>query len=125
MNETCAPIRFRIIENPEPDYNIEEVIKEYLDTELTTQEIKKKHSLTTGKYSQVLMEVKRRGLPLRSSWHHQSKCKYYYYKGDGYYAVKRVFKGKAYYFGYFKTEEEAKERVKELWDNGWDGFLTP
>lgn len=114
-------IKFHIIENSEPDYNLEEVIKDYLNTELSTTEIKQKHKITTRKYTKILNEIKKRGLPLRNTKHNSLNCKYYYFN-KGYWFVKRVFNQKTYYFGTYKSEEEAKARVKELRENNWNGL---
>lgn len=115
-------MNFRIVENPDNDFDLEAVIRDYQNLDISTKEIKEKYDITTGKYQQVIAEIKKRGIPLRSRL--PRHCKYYHYrKYDGYYVVKRVFRGKAYYFGYYKTEAEAQARVEELHENNWEGLV--
>lgn len=115
-------MNFRIIENPDNDFDLEAVIKDYQNWDIPTSEIKEKYQITSRKYKQVIAEIKDRGIPLRPRL--PLHCKYYYYKKyDKKWVVKRVFDGKAYYFGYYRTEEEAEARVKELRENNWGGLL--
>lgn len=52
------------------------------------------------------------------------KPKYYsFVKNENAFQVQKVIDGKKVYFGYYKTEEEAKARVEELKNNNWDGLL--
>lgn len=116
-------MNFKVVENSRPDYDVEEVIKDYLNTELSTIEIKQKHKITTKKYTKILNEIKKRGLPLRNAKHNSRKCKYYSFI-QGYWVVKRIFNQKTYYFGKYRSEEEAKARVNELRENNWNGLLN-
>lgn len=51
-------VSFNIIENPEPDYDIEEVIKDYKALILTSEEIRRKHGISCGKWHTIIKEIK-------------------------------------------------------------------
>ena len=44
-------------------------------------------------------------------------------RGIPYWVVKRTFNKEIKYFGYYKTEAEAQQRVKTLNENNWNGLL--
>ena len=119
-------MNFNIIENPRDDYNLDEIIQDYTNLELPVTKIREKYGLSQGKWERILKEMREKDVPIRDKHYNRylKLGKYYYYnKKLGLYHIIRVFKGKHYSFGYFKTEKEAQERVEELHENGWDGLL--
>ena len=113
-------MKFRIIEKPEPTYDIEEVLKDYTETDLPVKEIREKYGISQGQWLTILKHWKREGVTMRG----YNKPKFYRYeKRYKRYVVNKTIKSHAYYFGSYRTEEEAKARVRELEENNWNGLL--
>ena len=115
-------MNFRIVENPDPGYDLEEVKKDYLNPEIPVKDIKKKYGITNGTWVTILKHWKKEGVPLRSP-RNRDKIPKYYGKNRGRYYVTRMIKGRNYSFGGYATEEEAQAKVKELEANSWNGLL--
>lgn len=63
-------------------------------------------------------------LPLEYQEKLSRKPKYYtFIKNENAFQVQRFIGGVKVYFGYYRTEDEAKARVEELKNNNWDGLL--
>ena len=59
-------MNFKIVENPEPDYNIEEIIQDYQNLDLTVKEIREKHGIGKSRWDKnILNQIRERGVPLR------------------------------------------------------------
>lgn len=117
-------MKFNIIENPDPGYNIEDVQKDYQNPDITVKEIREKYGITPGAWKNILRHWKNEGVPLRSNCRLTRKPNYYTLdKRYGIWYVQRTVKNRCYRFGGYKTEEEAKARVEELHENNWEGLL--
>lgn len=109
-------VNFNLIEGDyNPNFPYDTVKKEYRDG-LPVKEIRKKHGLNNGQWSRFLKELKSEGFPLRGD----NPRFYIHDKTRRMYKVERVINGKRVFFGYFKTEEEAQARVKQLKENNWE-----
>ena len=115
-------MNFNIIENPEPEYNIEEIIQDYNNYNIRVSEIQAKHGITRSTWhNTILRKLREHKVPLRDPRIHYKPR--YYYKIGKRYRVQRVINGKCKYFGYYNTIEEAQAKVKELEENNWNGLL--
>ena len=113
-------MKFKVVENHQPSYDIEEVKKDYTETDLPVKEIRAKYGISQGQWLTILKHWKREGVTMRG----YNKPKFYRYeKRYKRYVVNKTIKSHAYYFGSYKTEEEAKARVRELEENNWNGLL--
>ena len=121
-------MEFKVVENHQPNYDIEEVKKDYTETNLSVKQIREKYGISRGQWHTIRKHWKREGVPMRGRNYCSRKgsifTTYYYPHGDtGRYVILRSIGGKSYYFGICKNEEEAKARVKELKENNWNGLL--
>ena len=108
-------MNFRIVENPDPGYDLEEVKKDYLNPEIPVKEIIRKYGITPGTWLTILKHWKTEGVPMRSNHNRTKTPRYYYFNNrTKKWHVNRCIRGKQYNFGSYKTEMEAKERVKGL-----------
>ena len=117
-------MNFNIIENPDPGYNIEEVIKDYMNMDIPVKDIKEKYGITKGRWQTLLKHFKDEGIPMRTNNRLNTPPKYYT-KDKRYnrWYVQRTIRGHQYGFGAYATEEEAQARVQELHENNWNGLL--
>ncbi len=119
-------VSFRIVENPVEDYDLDEIIRDYQNLELSVHDIRLKYGFTRSNWRSVLRCMQEQGVVLRSKdkgSKAQQKGRYYYRRPYGGFIVKRVINGIVYHFGTYWSEDEAKARVEELNGNGWDGLL--
>ena len=121
----ATDVHFKIIEG---DYALhfpyEKIKEDYYNSDILVREIMAKYQLSKGDWKRIREQIKKEGLPLKTSYNRLGTGKYYYYdKKRGDWKVQRHFKRKTVFFGYYSSEEEAKERVEELKRNGWDGYL--
>ena len=121
-------MKFKVVENHQPDYDIEEVKKDYTETDTPVKEIRAKYGISQGQWLTILKHWKREGVTMRGRNYCSRKgsifTTYYYPHGNtGRYVILRSIGGKSYYFGICNNEEEAKARVKELQANNWNGLL--
>ena len=113
-------MKFKVVENHQPAYDIEEVKKDYTETNLSVKQIREKYGISQGQWLTILKHWKREGVTMRG----YNKPKFYRYeKRYKRYVVNKTIKSHAYYFGSYRTEEEAKARVRELEENNWNGLL--
>ena len=113
-------MKFKVVENHQPDYDIEEVKKDYTETDTPVKEIRAKYGISQRRWVTILKHWKREGVTMRE----YKKPKFYHYeKRYNRYVVNKTINSHGYYFGSYKTEEEAKARVKELQANNWNGLL--
>lgn len=119
-------MKFNIIENAEPDYNLQEIIKDYKNLNLTVEEIREKHNISRGTWQTIIKHMKKEDVPLRGYKRKKASIKgkhYCFNRLSKRYRVQRVINGEYYHFGVYATEKEAQERVEELHRNRWDGLL--
>ena len=91
--------------------------KDYKNLKLSLNELTKKY---TPYYKRLRREYEARGGKIRKFKRRNGYGNYYYYnKKAGKYIVARRINNKVTYFGSYKTENGAKNRVKELNENGW------
>ena len=120
-------MNFNIIDGTD-DLDYDMVLQDYQNLELSVREIKEKHGITDGKWQRITKQWREQGITLRSKYHRTGypvytfRCKNYTLN-NGRYKVYKEINGKKHYFGTYETEEEAKAKVKELWDNNWNGLL--
>lgn len=118
-------MNFRIVENQSvhDTYDLNELIEDYKNMELTVKEIREKYDLTRGQWCTVLKRIKEQGVPLRSASYRNAKY-YHFNKQENKFKVERILNGVDCYFGTYRTEKEAKARVDELNANNWEGLLV-
>ena len=58
-------MNFRVVENPEPEYDINEVIKDYTNLKLTVKQIREKHGIGRTRWQNILKEMEEKGVTLR------------------------------------------------------------
>ena len=66
-------MNFKVIENADPTYNLDEVIKDYTNTDLTVAEIQKKHNITRGQWKNLMKKFHKNGVPTRPRGRHTRK----------------------------------------------------
>ena len=117
-------MKFNIIENPERNYDPEEVKREYQDWNIPVKDIQEKYDIHRSEWRTLLKQWSEEGIPLRSNRNRNSTPKYYT-KDTRYdsYRVMRTINSRRRYFGSYPTEEEAQKRVQELEANNWEGLL--
>lgn len=119
-------MNFTLKQTPYYSYNMDELIKDYENMELSVNEIKEKHNIGSGAWQTVLKRLKEQGVPMRG-YNKPSgvrKARYYYWdKHTQSWRVYKFINGKQLGFGGYRTEKEAQARVKELKKNNWDGLL--
>lgn len=118
-------MNFRIVENQSvhDTYDLNELIEDYKNMELTVKEIREKYNLTVGQWHTVLKRIKEQGVSLRGASYRNAKY-YSFNKQYNHFRVHRVINGVHYRFGAYRTEKEAKARVDELNANNWEGLLV-
>lgn len=119
-------MNFNINENP--DYNLtdyESIKKDYISSDLTVKEIQTKYSLEKRDWNEFLRQIKSENIPVRdgSTWYKQVKNYCYNIKSKKW-EVYKYINYKRYFFGGYKTEKEAQNRVEELKRNNWEGLLN-
>ena len=119
-------LNFNIIDGVDvhKTYDFEELKKDYLDMNNSVNDIMEKYGFSSGQWVNARKRLEDAGVPLRGTHTKQMRtAKHYIYdRRRNRYKVCRNIGGKHYYFGVYKTEEEAKARVQELRDKGWDGL---
>lgn len=118
-------IIFNIIEG---EYNLpfpyEEIKEDYYNSNLLVREIRNKYKLSPGDWKIFCEQIKKEGLPLKTSYCRLGTGKYYYWdKNRGMFKVQRHIGDNTIFFGYYPTEDEAQARVEELHDCQWNGLL--
>ena len=75
-------MKFKVVENYQPDYDIEEVKKDYTETDLPVKEIRAKYDISKGQWLTILKHWKREGVTMRGRNHCSRKgsifTTYYY-----------------------------------------------
>ena len=66
-------MKFNIVENADPTYNINEVIKDYTNTDLTVAEIQAKHNITRSQWKNLMKKFHKNGVPTRPRGRHTRK----------------------------------------------------
>ena len=66
-------MKFNIIENSLPDYDIDEVIQDYTNTDLTVKEIKQKHGISQSQWKNLMKKFHKQGIPTRPRGRHTRK----------------------------------------------------
>ena len=112
-------INGKIIEGDYSKYN--EFVELYNNYDINVLEIKRivGHNIYTKLRREALIngDIKPRPFNLR----HNKNYKYYHFdKGSGKYRVRKVKNGKYMSFGFFDTEDEAKDMVRRLKEVDWD-----
>ena len=69
-------MNFKVIENADPTYNIDEVIKDYTNTDLTVAEIQKKHNITRSQWKNLIKKFHKNGVPVRKKGRQLKRKKY-------------------------------------------------
>ena len=112
-------VNYRIIEGDYSKYD--EFVRLYNDYSLDVLEIKKQ--IGNNIYSKLRKEALEKGdiKPRPFNLRRNVKYKYYHYDKDRkQYRVRKVKNGKYMSFGFYDTEEEAKEKVEQLLAVDWD-----
>lgn len=119
-------MNFNIKQTEYCPYNMEELIQDYNNLDLSVQEIKEKHNITSGGWQTVLKRLKEHGITMRGYNKRQCmrKAKHYYYdRSIKAYRVHKYIGDEHYLFGSYKTEKEAQSRVEELKESNWGGLI--
>ena len=98
----------------------EDFVRDYNDYSLSASSIRKR--LGNAKYTRYYKKGIQSGDINRRPSGLKFNTNYIYYHFDknmGKFRVHKVIKGKYYNYGYYDTEEEAKEKVKECKENNW------
>ena len=66
-------MNFRVVEKAESEYDIDEVIKDYTNTDLTVAEIQKKHNITRSQWKNLIKKFHKNGVPTRPRGRHTRK----------------------------------------------------
>ena len=66
-------MNFKVIENADPTYNIDEVIKDYTNTDLTVTEIRQKHGISQSQWKNLMKKFHKQGIPTRPRGRHTRK----------------------------------------------------
>ena len=66
-------MNFRVVENTELEYDIDEVIKDYTNTDLTVAEIQAKHNITRSQWKNLIKKFHKNGVPTRPRGRHTRK----------------------------------------------------
>ena len=112
-------VNFRIIEGDYSKYD--KFVEMYNNRKISTEYIKRK--LGVAFYNKYRGEALRNGdiEPRPLSLKINNNFKYYHYdKVKKKYRVRKVKNGKYMSFGFYDTEEEAKQRVEELKKINWN-----
>jgi len=102
-------MNFRIVEGVQDDFSniYDDFERDYLDTALINDELRKKYDLSKKNFQKLSSEVKQKhGLKKRPS-----RPIYYYKHNTGYYISKKI-DGKRHYIGHVPTEELAIHAVE-------------
>ena len=66
-------MKFNIVENADPTYNIDEVINDYTESDLTVAEIQAKHNITRSQWKNLMKKFHKNGVPTRPRGRHTRK----------------------------------------------------
>lgn len=66
-------MNFNIIENPEPRFDIDEIINDYTMTDLTVTEIRQKHGISQSQWKNLMKKFHKQGIPTRPRGRHTRK----------------------------------------------------
>ena len=118
-------MEFNIVESKTLNY--EEVKQAYLNG-IRGNRLRKKFGIGRSQYTRLLNRFREDGIiiPKKGNVAINNTPKYYYNNicnGIPYWTVSRTINYKHHYFGHYKTEAEAQQRVKELQENNWDGVF--
>lgn len=119
-------MNFTLKQTPYYSYNMDELIKDYENMELSVNEIKEKYNIGSGAWQTVLKRLKEHGVTMRgySKTQPVRKAKHYYFdRSIKAYRVHKYIGDDHYLFGSYKTEKEAQSRVEELKENNWEGLI--
>ena len=59
-------MKFNIVENAEPEYDLDEVIQDYQNLDLTVKEIREKHGIGKSRWDKIILrQIREKGVPLR------------------------------------------------------------
>ena len=58
-------MNFKVVENHQPTYDIEEVKKDYTETDLSVKQIREKYGISQGQWLTILKHWKREGVTMR------------------------------------------------------------
>lgn len=110
-------MNFRVIEGVHDDFSsiYDDFEKDYLDTVLTNEQIRKKYDLSKKRFYKLCRIVK----TTRKLKRRPSNFKNYYKHDTGYYISKRR-NGKHIYMGHVPTEDMAIDAVTICRDLNWD-----
>ena len=111
-------VNFRLIEGDYSKYDT--FVELYNNKKVSVEYIKRK--VGTHIYKKFRAEALENGdiIPRPSGVKINQDFKYYHFdKQRGKYRVRRVINGKFLSFGFYDTENEAKQRVEELKKNNW------
>ena len=119
-------VNCRIIEEDYVDRYAE--MKEAYLNGIRGARLREKFGMGRSAYKRLLNEFREDGVTIshRGRVKVDSKPKYYYpatYGTYRYWVVRRTINWKVYNFGYFKSEAEAQQKVRELEQNNWEGLL--
>lgn len=118
-------MNFKIVEGVSLDYD--EAKKAYLNG-IRGVNLRKMFNIGSSQYQRLLTRFREDGIiiPRKGNVSVGKQPKYYYRnlcKGRSYWTVSRTINWKRHYFGHYKTQAEAKAKVKELEANNWEGLL--
>lgn len=113
---------FKIVENSET-VNYEDFKKDYMGNELTVDQIRKKYNLGNCAYYGLIKKVEEEtGFYRKKTNKTKNTREPKYYTGDKYrgYSVQKIINNKRFYFGNYRTIDEAKKVVEWLKEHNWD-----
>jgi hypothetical protein len=118
-------MNFNIIDGDYFDYD---KAKEAYLKGIRGNNLRKKFGIGRSQYVRLLKRFREDGIiiPHKGNVQINNAPKYYYNhicNGYSYWTVSRTINYKLHYFGHFKTEAEAQQRVKELEENNWEGLI--
>ena len=124
---TKEKITFTIRDGTYLDYDSAK--QDYLDG-IRGKTLQEKYDMSTSSYKKFLRDLREEGIttPRRGGYNKLIAPRYYtkvVTHGSTYYVVKRIINKETIYGGYYKNEEDAIERVKELEANNWDNKVPP
>ena len=118
-------MEFKIVDGTALDY--ESAKKAYLNG-VRGNKLRKMFNIGTSQYRTLLNRFREDGItiPKKGKVDINNSPRYYHKhlcKGKTYWTVTRTVNWKKVYFGHYKTEAEAKARVKQLEKNNWEGLI--
>ena len=107
--------------------NYDDVKQDYING-LVGNKLMAKYGIGSSQYTSLLKRFREDGIPINKQGEISpvKEPKYYHKmvsKCNMYFVVKRTIEGVLYYGGVYKTEIEAKQRVNELNNIGWESCL--